>query len=336
MKRKTLVFIGLLTLIISISINNSNAQCCAAGGGSPIASDISQSVLMLGQMEISANYQFVNSTKFLTTTTTDVNYLDRFTSNYMYTKLAYGVTKELTISVESGYWLDKTQIGLDAKDTINSSGIADFIVFPRLNLYNKNNTEITAGMGLKIPLGSYNDSIGYYEPFTQQTFYVSKPPALQASSGSSDFIFSLFYARRFPAAQFRLFTNVMYIRKGWNPVGEKLGDYASISIFGGKTFFTKLNVLLHVKFEWINKMSINDDIRMYAGLNFDPEATGSKKIFVMPQLNYSILRNLNVFVLGEIPVYQYVNKTQIASQLQITGGLSYRFALKKPVVVEKI
>jgi hypothetical protein len=167
----TLIKKVLLAGIILIATNSlAFSQCCSAGGANPVAGDISTSLLMKGQMDIVANHQFVNSNKFLNYTTPDLTYLNNFTSNYLYSRVAYGITKELTISAETGYWINKTQIGVNNADTISSSGIGDIIIFPRLNVYSKNKFEITTGLGIKIPIGSYNDSIGILEPFSGETF----------------------------------------------------------------------------------------------------------------------------------------------------------------------
>jgi len=71
-------------------------------------------------------------------------------------------------------------------------------------------------------------------------------------------------------------------------------------------------------------MSINKDILMNAYPNYDPFATGYKKIFVTPQFSYS-LKNFTLFGLVDLPVYQYVTKTQVGTTLQFTAGLSFRF-----------
>ncbi len=67
---------------------------------------------------------------------------------------------------------------------------------------------------------------------------------------------------------------------------------------------------------------------MLATYNLDVNSTGGKKILVVPQFSYTF-KTMSVYVLGEFPVYQYVNGTQIASQYLFTTGLSYRFFLIK-------
>jgi len=48
----------------------------------------------------------------------DNNYLERFSSHYNYFRIACGIDSTPTISVASGYWLNKTQIGLYGNDTL--------------------------------------------------------------------------------------------------------------------------------------------------------------------------------------------------------------------------
>jgi len=324
----------LVSFILGVTASSVLAQCCAGGSGSPIAGGASQGVLADRQMEIASNFQYVNTENFYTGDKRDTGrYLDNFNSKYLYTRIAYGITKDLTMSVESGYWINKTEVGLDKVDTIASKGIGDLILFPRYDIFNRTEegkrTELTVGLGFKLPLGKYNDSLKRIEPFSGDAYYITKPLAVQTSSGANDLVFYAFFFRGYPLKNFRLFANAIYIKKGWNPVGEKLGDYASIGLFAGKTFFETLGITLQLKGEWVDKMKLNKNILLYAYPNYDPEATGSRKVFFVPQLSYSYKTHLTVFAYTEIPVYQYVTKTQIASQFQGTVGISFRFATVK-------
>jgi hypothetical protein len=311
------------------------AQCCSGGSGSPIAGGISQGVIMEQQFELNTNYQFISSNRFFTGSKPDTNkYFDKFSSTYQYFRIAYGLSSKLMLSVETGYYLNKEEVGLhnDPTKTYSTSGLSDLIIFPRYDVLNrstlKTKTEITLGLGYKIPLGSYNDSTGNIEPFSGNTYYVTNPQAVQLTSGAQDIIFYSFFYRGYPIKNFRVFANALYIKKGWNPLGEKIGDFASLSLFAGKTFYNKLGATLQVRGEWVDQMKLNKEILLYAYPNYDPEATGYKKIFVTPQLSYT-RGKISMYALADLPVYQYVNKTQVGSQLQITAGLSYRFFAMK-------
>lgn len=322
-------------LLIVVLFGNIHSQgCCSGGSGSPIAEGASQGVLQDRQMEIAASYQYLRSNRFFVGDRDTARLFDNLWSNYLYARLAYGVTKDLTISVESGYFLNKTQIGLKKVDTVSSSGFGDLIIFPRYDILNRTTdtkrTEITLGMGYKIPIGSYNDStVVYTNPTTGQKYYTTSPPTVQPTSGSQDFIFYGFVFREYTLHKFRIFANALYIKKGWNPLGQKFGDYSSVGLFVSKTFFKKLGVTLQLKGEHINKMKYDKNVDMLALYNIDVKSTGSRKLFFVPQLSFTH-KMLTIYALTEIPLYQFLYGTQVGSQNQLTAGISYRFYTVKP------
>ena len=324
-----------MRLIISITFfyflsGEINSQgCCSGGSGSPIAGGSSQGVLQDRQFEIAPSFQHVNTNKFRVGDRDTATLFDSFKSNYLYLRLAYGLSKDFTMSVESGYFLNKTQIGLNHIDTISSSGIGDLILFPRYDILNRTTeskrTEITVGLGYKFPLGKYNDStVVYTNPQSGQKFYTTLPPIIQPTNGSNDLIFYGFFYRGYPLKKFQIFANMLYVNKGWNPLGQKFGDYGSIGLFAGKTFAKKIGLMLSLKGEWIDQMDWDKNIDMLAFYNIDVDATGSRKVFFSPQVSYSY-QGLMVYALSEIPLYQCMNNLQVASQFQITVGASFRF-----------
>lgn len=316
--------------------NQTAAQCCAGGSGSPIAGGAAQGVLLERQMELNTNFQFIRSSKFYSGSSRQPSgTFDSFQSAYETFRLSYGVTKNFTMSVETGYYFSKKEVGLnnDPSTTYESKGIGDLILFPRYDVINwteeKTRTELTLGLGVKIPLGSYNDSTGNIEPFSGQTFYVIKPQAVQLSSGAPDIIFSTFFSRKYTKPDIHVYANALYIIKSYNPNSEKSGDFFSVGIFGGKTFFKSFGITLQVRFEWNGTMKINEYILLYGKpSNYYPEATGYKKIFITPQFTYAKGKFI-VYASSDFPVYQYLNSsefyTQVGSQYALTAGLSFRF-----------
>jgi hypothetical protein len=324
-------------------ISNSYSQCCAGGSGSPIAGGASQGVLQERQIELNTNIQFIYSDKFYKKDKQDTNKtFNSFGSSYEYFRLAYGVSKNLTMSIESGYFFNKKETGLlsDPTTTYQTKGIGDLILFPRYDIINwteeKHRTELTLGMGYKIPLGSFNDSslAGYAFPYPGYSYpgraiYVTKPTSVQLSSGAQDIIFYTFLFRGYTEQNFRIFANAMYIKKGWNPNGEKLGDFASVGLFAGKSFFNHLGITLQARYEKVNHMQINENILLYGNpSNYYPEATGYQKVFLSPQVSI-IYNNFTVYISKDFAIYQYLNTspyyTQVGSKDMTTVGLSYRF-----------
>lgn len=327
-----LIIVTLFSFIINAPAFSQG--CCSGGSGSPIAGGASQGVLQERQFEIAPNYQYLQTNKFMVKDKDTLSLFDNLYSNYLYMRWAYGITDKLTMSIESGYFFNKTQIGLEKSDTIISKGIGDLILFPRYSIYVRNTektrTEITLGLGYKIPLGKYYDStLVFTDPTTAQKYYTTSPPTVQPTTGSQDLIFYGFLYRGYPEKKFRIFANMLYLKRGWNGLGQKFGDYASVGLFAGATFFKKVGLTLQLRGEWIDKMDWDKKIDMVALYNVDVYSTGGKKVFFAPQLSFSH-KDFTIYALSELPLYQYVNGTQVASKYQVTAGISYRFFVKKP------
>ena len=289
-------------------------------------------MLQENQMEISINYQNNSSNKFFAEHRDTNSLFNNLNSDYLFFRVDYGLSKKLTLSVASGYFLDKSKIGKDNSDTISSNGVGDLIIFPRYSIYNKTanfkRTAVVIGLGLKIPLGSHNDTtnLGSYGIDN----YQMNPPMLQTTNGSQDLMFNSFFFREYQKSKLRLFISSLYVKKGYNSLGIKYGDYTSVGFFASKTFFYRWGVTAQLKAEKIDQIKVANNIEEWDLLEYSitPESTGSKKWFFIPQLSYS-KNGLTVYATSEIPLYQYLNGTQIGSQNQFTVGVNYRFLTKK-------
>jgi hypothetical protein len=331
----------LFVIFLSTLANLISAQsCCSGGAGSPIAGGATTGVLQENQIEISLNHQFNQSNKFFNNRRVlpkdTFGTFNNLNSNYVFLRVDYGLSKKLTLSVASGYFLDKSKIGKDFVDTISGNGIGDLIIFPRFSLYNKSanfkRTEIALGLGFKIPLGAHNDSTltipesSIAPGLPDHDIYQINPPVLQATNGSNDFMFYAFIYREYQKSKLRLFISSLYVKKGFNSLGIKYGDYSSLGFFASKTFFYRWGVTTQIKAENINQIKTANNFDLSGFI--DPESTGSKKWFFIPQLSYS-QNGITVFATSEIPLYQYLNGTQVGSQHQFTIGINYRFLTKE-------
>ncbi len=320
---------------------NTFSQCCAGGSGCTIAGSAAQGVLQKRQFELSSNFQFINTNAFYKKdkkASYSERTFDSFESSYQYFKIGYGLTEDFTFSLETGYYFKKKETGLDEnpQTTYSNQGFGDLLIFPKYNILNhysdNHHDEITLGLGYKIPLGAYNDSTGNVEPFSEQIYYVTDPTAVQLSSGSQEIIFHTLVSRRFIKPQFSIFATAYYIHKGYNPNGEKLGDFFSVGLFASKTLFDQLGLGVQIRYEQVERMKINESVFLFGRpSNYYPEATGYKKVFITPQISLTKGR-FSIYGSFDLPVYQYLNTspyyTQAGSDFQATIGLAYRFYIK--------
>tara|TARA_B100000787_G_scaffold99543_1_gene73484 strand:+ start:309 stop:1319 length:1011 start_codon:yes stop_codon:yes gene_type:complete len=325
------VLISFLILVANINIYAQG--CCSGGAGGPIAGGAASGVLQEHQMEISINHQFNTSNTFYTGSEVAEPLFDNLTSNYIFFRTDYGVSKKLTLSLASGYYLSKKKEAEYITSNRTSSGFSDLIIFPRYNVYNKNanfkRTEVALGIGIKIPLGTHMDSTLYYSDEWLGDLYSINPPLVQTTSGSNDFMFYSFIFREYQKRKLRLFISALHVKKSFNSLGLKFGDYSSLGLFVSKTFFRQWGVTTQLKLEHIGKIKAAENIDLLADYNIEPISTGSNKAFFTPQISYS-QKGLTFFVTSEIPIYQYLHGTQIGSQNQFTFGVNYRFLTKKP------
>ena len=328
------ILFNLCSLIFSFSFAQG---CCSGGGSNPIAGGAATGVLQNNQIELSVNHQLMSSNKFYTENRDTTALFENLNSNYLFLRVDYGLSDKLTLSVASGYFLNKSLIELEQEDTTSSKGFSDIIVLPRFDVFNKTNgnvkSELTLGLGLKIPIGSHIDSTLVFSHPLVGDIYSINPPTVQTTNGSIDLMLYSFFFRSYIKQKIRIFANALYVKRGYNSLGYKFGDYASIGLFVGKTFFRKIGITAQLRGEWVGQMK-SARLIDFINYNIQQESTGSKKLFFVPQLSY-IHKSFVFFATSEIPLYQNVRGTQVGSQFQLTTGINYRFLTKKAALDTK-
>ena len=313
--------------------------CCSGGGSNPIAGGTATGVLQKYQMEVSLNYQNNTSSTFFegTEEVSQEGIYDKLSSEYLFLRTDYGISKKLTLSLATGYHLNKT-LSYKGQDTsASSSGMGDIIIFPRYDIYNETKgnirSEITLGIGLKIPIGSHTDTMEI-----RPDIWDLIPPTIQLSTGGTDLMLYSFFFREYKKQKFRLFVNSLYIRKGYNSLDEKFGDYTSVSLFASKTLFRKWGLTTQLKGVSIGQLQINQakkdkfelDENYFEKITWEEkrDATGSEKLIFIPQISYT-QNSITFFATSEIPLYQNLKGVQFASENQFTVGINYRFLTKE-------
>ncbi|MBI2258438.1 MAG: heavy-metal-associated domain-containing protein [Flavobacteriia bacterium] len=319
--------------------------CCSGGGSNPLAGGMASGVLGKGELELAFSDRFSSSKKFYTEDKQSIPFFDKLTSNYLFLRTDYGLNDKLTFSVSSGYFTHRSIY--EFKDTvkneqriIQSKGFGDLILLPRYKVFSKQslswNTELTLGLGMKIPLGSHEDStfIGYSKFLNEQNgqFFIdsteiwqTSPPTVQTTTGANDFIGYLFFMSEFPKINSQLFFQGMYMRRGWNSLGMRFGDFASFSVFFGTKILKNFHVLAQFRYEWLGKMNTQKGVDYLGLYNIDVSSTGGKTFYFSPQLNISITKQVRFFSIVDIPLYQKMKGTQVAMPLQVTAGINWRF-----------
>ena len=115
-----------------------------------------------------------------------------------------------------------------------------------------------------LPLGTHMDSTLVYSDEWIGDIYSLNPPTVQTTSGSNDFMLYSFFFQEYQKRKLRLFMTTLLIKKGYNSLGIKFGDYSSLGLFVSKTIFRQWSVTTQLKLEHVGKIKSAENIDLLA------------------------------------------------------------------------
>jgi hypothetical protein len=62
-----------------------------------------------------------------------------------------------------------------------------------------------------------------------------------------------------------------------------------------------------------------------SGVNAEPDDSGGRSLFVSPGLSYTVSPSVQLYAFAQLPLYRYVNGTQLAVNWAAVAGVTYRF-----------
>ena len=287
------------------------AQCCSPGN--PIGGRSSLGALPRGEGKITATYSHSRSDAYYQgSTVVDPNFVEGGFFHHISLSGAYAVSDRVTVESEVTYFASKVQDYVDGAlpASRRGSGLGDWSATINVNLLRDHRTrwELTSGIGLKYPLGTYR----------QERDGALLPLDVQPTTGAVDFRHSLFLYKGFLETGFRLFAVNHVDVKTANPDGYRYGNLLSTSVFGS----------FHVGLRWDAALQVRSEIRARDQRQSGPvPVTGSTKLFLSPQLSHAVSQALVVTTLVDIPIYQYYRGAQLGSTIGFSIGLIRRFGL---------
>ncbi len=311
-----LFFAIFTSLILGSSIAYS--QCCSAGN--PVGGDGSYDGLSAKQIRLMASFQQSFSRDYFHgSKKEDIQHIDRSVYHFGNISLSYGIFKQTTLHTELGYFFDKSQeLSLQSgEETIESKGLGDLSINIRQALFKQklpNSAQLVAMLGTRLPVGAFNE----------QSNGVKIPISLQPSSGAFKLNGGLFYAKKKKGNLFG-YSSIFYFE--WSNAIDKdflyykYGNYFmwELSCVYSKT--SNFSAMLSAKFEYRDKDTREDNIEI--------SSTGSKLVYLKPQVHYQIYSGLFLIAQAEVPIYKYVNGYQLTNLYAFQIGLMKTFTAAK-------
>ena len=324
MRPKVILFI---LLIFSASITN--AQTCCSGG-IPLSNNLGLSTLEKGNLQIGLQYDYNNlNTLNSGSTRLDDNSRLRITHSTLL-NIGYSISNKL--SVEGLFtWVNQrrkiSQFGNENLD--QTSGIGDAILLLKYNFDDVlgKNSALNIGIGTKMPFGSSTEDNGRGITFNAD---------LQPGSNAWDIIYWSMLSKSFNfRPSFTVSSRFIFRSTGTN--NSYFGD---TTYKFGNEFQAYLNFSdQFILFKTITSPSLSikyrNAIQDQVG-GFDLDNTGGRWISLIPDFSIHINPKLIFSTKVEIPVYSYVDGTQLTPTYRLTAGILIKIPPKKKNKLIKI
>lgn len=301
-----IVTMTIVTTMTVVSASPSYAQCCSAG--SPIGGTGNLGIMSDDQSKMIVGYRFTSSDQtYYGSRPDEPIFLDSVFLQQLQLNFTYGITDRLTVEAEAGAFHSLLRGPAILPSRELNVGISDASVLAQYNLYRdrQRRGELTLGAGIKYPTGALKQTYrGAFASVTEDP--VTRTP---------DLVQTAFLYRRFPARGLQFFLTNRIEFRGSDTDGYRYGNLYATSFFVSYNLGLRWNVLLQARNEIRER-----DVRRSQGLAF----TGSHKVFLVPQVSYTLTPAIDVTALVDVPVYQHYNERQLGSEMSPGIALIYR------------
>lgn len=313
---KWLYWSSIYTILFVLNISKIlNAQCLSSVN--PVGGTNNLLVLEKNTLRVITFYKFGQGNRYYSgTEISDFDLVDRAFYNYWSTTLGYGITRKLTLELESGYFINKTQIyNLEPEYRLRGSGLSNLVIMGKHSLYSNpfKRIYLTGAAGVKIP-------------FSQTTKWVNNvelPVELQPTMGAYGTVLNLAFVKENSGSGMRYFFITRAEFNGTNKKEYKLGSSWYNSIYVSKHLMSP-----KIKGDWTAILQLRNEIRRQDVIDKEiKKSSGSNLLFIAPQLNYVHKEQWYISAMVDIPVFQNFNGTQLGAGLGYTLVLSRTFRM---------
>ncbi|MBN2610673.1 MAG: hypothetical protein JXB00_03875 [Bacteroidales bacterium] len=244
----------------------------------------------------------------------DFNLIKNANYSYIGTIAAYGIASRFTFETEAGYFINKTQIyNLVPEQKLRGYGFSNIVLSARYGVLINNQKRIFHSLSAGVKVPSSNKF--------QYSQGVELPDEVQPTLGSYGLVFQSFLVKEYSFRGLRFFFTNRFETNRTNNQGFRPGS----------SLFTSLFVSKHLMFQWLKGdwttiLQLRNELRAKNTREGKTvSASGGNLFFLSPQINYTIREAWNLSLMGDIPLYQYLNGIQIGTKAGITLGLSRDF-----------
>ena len=307
------------------------AQTCCSGGV-PLSSNLGLPASQANVLQINWSYDLNVLNRLQTGFELEADRARTRRTHSMLLELGYSFSNRISVDLFFSYVRQERRIEQAVGSDFDfTQGIGDVVALLKYKLLslNEDNTTLTAAVGIKAPLGASNltDPNG-----------ITLNADLQPGSGAWD---GIFWAQFTHNLAFRpsmsMAATSTYSWKGTNP------DYLPIfdPVLGTQRaqrygFGNELQIILSLSDRLLLGNALIDPsltIRYRKALQDEQNEiklpnTGGEWIFITPGLSYWLLPAFSINANFEVPIYSFIEGTQVAPSYRMNLGVYYRLDLK--------
>jgi len=232
--------------------------------------------------------------------------------------LGYGLTGNITLESEFGYFFDKSQVyNIDPTYTLSGRGLSSAVLSLKYGLLKDYPRRffISSSIGAKIP----------FTARPQSRDGVELPIELQPTTGASGVVWQGFMVKEQPVSGSRYFFTARVEVNARNRQDFRQGTSAFLSLF-----YSKHLMASWLKGDWTAIIQLRNELRGRDMIADEwKESTGSCIFYLSPQVNYFLSEKWNISLTGDIPVWQHFTGTQLATRYGISMNVARDFNLAR-------
>lgn len=236
------------------------------------------------------------------------------TARFVQLDLGYGLTGTTTLLASAPIVTRRSyEVGHPPALTeqYETWGLGDTLVGARHAFVASPQTSVVGGLALELPTGDYR----LVNP--EALFDVGvMDPMLQPGSGSWDLVLSAQASRRVTRGGLDLTGSLSYQANTTNGLEYRYGDDAVASLGLAGPLGTRVRVSLQLKYTGRGRSE-------YQGEGV--ASTGGTIVYAIPGLVTTLPGKMSAYLFLPVPVYRYVNETQVAPRLSVVIGTARSF-----------
>ena len=308
------------------SVITINAQTCCSGG-IPLSNNLGLNISEKGTIQIGLNYDY-NNLNTLNSGKENLNDDSRLRITHSaLLNVGYSITDRLSAETLFTWVNQRRKISQFGNENLDqTSGIGDAVLLLKYNFPKilGENSVFNIGLGTKIPLGSSTET---------NDIGIILNSDLQPGSNAWDIIYySLFSKNLNFRPSLNIFSRIIYRSTGTNDSYLESFEYSFgnefQAILGFADQFILFNTLTNPSLSFKYRSAEKDTIN-----GFENESTGGKWVFIVPNFSIDISPNIAFTAKAELPIYSYVEGTQLTPTFRITTGFLVKIMLKQKQII---